>query len=106
MPSQLCPLSDEPAAYEISHRPYCKHFKCPTCTEFFIDASSEAHIAGLPEVTKTERRADLSKRARACPPDCVFLIRAPRNDELGGDGRSVARTTMIAECLSREPRDS
>jgi hypothetical protein len=106
MANQLCPLSDEPATYEISYRPYCKHFKCPTCTEFFIDASSEAHIAGLPEVTKTKWRADLSKRAQACPADRVFVIRAPRNDELGGDGHGVAKTTMIVECLSREPGGS
>lgn len=100
---QACPLCGEPATYEISNQPYCKHFTCRTCVGFYIDASSEKHIASLSEVTKSETRRKLSDKARACKADHVFVIRAPRSDELGGDGHSVARTTMIAECLSRDP---
>jgi hypothetical protein len=101
MTDQLCPLCDSPAIFEVSSGPHCKHFQCPVCASYFIDASSEKHIAGLPEVTKSEFRKKLSKGAMSCDADHVYVIRAPRNDELGGDGRSVARTQMIAEYLSR-----
>lgn len=100
--NQDCPLCDNPASYEISHEPYCKHFTCSVCTEFFIDASSEAHIVGLPGPTKVDRRKKLSAMAVACPDDHVFVIRKPRDDERGGSGHGVAKTEMISECLSRD----
>ena len=102
MTKQLCPLCDQEAYYETVHNHYGKRFTCPLCTEFFIDPSSEAHLSGLPEVTKTEMRNKLSKMAIACPSDHVFVIREPRNDERGGDGQRVARTQMIAQCLSND----
>jgi hypothetical protein len=102
MTKQQCPLCDAEAAYETVDAPYGKRFACPTCQEFFIDPSSESHIAGLPEVTKTEARKKLSESARASGPSRLFVIRQPRNDELGGDGHSIARTRMIAEWVSRD----
>jgi hypothetical protein len=102
MTNQLCPLCDSPATYEISHQPYCKHFTCPVCTEFFIDPSSERHLSGLVEVPKTEFRKKLSAAARASGPEQIFVIRAPRPDEIGGDGHGIARTNLIAEHISRE----
>ena len=103
MTNQPCPLCDSPATYEIAHQPYCKHFTCPVCAEFFIDASSERHLGGLVEVPKTEFRKKLSAAARATKPDQVFVIREPRPEERGGDGRGVARTNLIAEHLSQQP---
>lgn len=99
---QHCPLCDNAAStYETAHNPFGKLFACPSCTKFFIDSSSETHLFRLPEATKTEVRMKLSKMAKACQADKVFVIRQPRNDELGGDGHGVARTEMIAEYLSR-----
>ena len=98
---QTCPLCGKTATYKISHGPYCKHFTCQQCAEFFIDAHSESYIANLPEVTKSERRKKLSETAKACPANQVFVIREPRSDERRGDGHGVARTEMIAQCLSR-----
>lgn len=97
MKNQLCPLCDRPASHNISHDPYCKHFTCNECREFFIDASSETYLAGLVEVFKTELRAKLSAMSKACPSDCVFVLRVPRRDELRDDGHGVARTNMKAE---------
>lgn len=97
MKSQPCPLCDRPANHNISHDPNCKHFTCNECREFFVDEPSEKHLAGLAEIFKTELRAKLSAMAKACPSDCVFVLRVPRCDELGGDGHSVARTNMRAE---------
>lgn len=99
--SQNCPLCDTHAGYTISHEPYCKHFTCPVCEEFFIDATSERHLGGLVEVQKTEFRKKLSAAARSTRPDQVFVIREPRHEERGGDGRGVARCNLIAEHLSR-----
>lgn len=94
---QPCPLCDNAAAtYKITHEPFGKSFECPSCTKFFIDSSSEIHLSSLPEVTKTEMRTKLTKMAKASLPDDDLILRAPRNDELGGDGHGVARTTMVA----------
>lgn len=98
---QPCPLCDTPASYTMSHEPYCKHFTCPVCEEFFIDASSEQHLGGLVEVTKTEFRKKLSAAARGTRPDQVFVIREPQPKERGGNGHGVARCNLIAEHLRR-----
>jgi hypothetical protein len=100
--SQACPICDTKSTFEVVHQPYGKLFTCPNCTEFFIDVSSEKYLGHLPEVTRTDTRRKLQQNARACGPENVFVIRAPRNDELGGDGRGIAQTTMIAECITRE----
>jgi hypothetical protein len=99
---QTCPLCGNPAEYEMCHEPYCKHFTCPVCTEFFIDASSENHLGGLTEVFKTEFRQKLSDAARKTSPDQVFVIREPLPEERGGDGQSVARTNLVAKHLKRQ----
>lgn len=98
--SQDCPLCDKVATYEIVHDPFGKRFACPSCAEFFIDSSSERYLSKLPEVTKTETREKLRKIAESCPSDQLFVIREPRSDERGGDGHGVARTEMVAQCLS------
>ena len=99
----MCPLCDREAVYEKVHEPYGKRFTCKECTEFFIDQSSETHIAGLPEVAKTEHREKLKQKAKDCGPGGLLVIRAPRHDEVGGNGQTSARTTMIAECVSHKP---
>jgi len=96
---QDCPLCDTPAAYTISHNPYCKHFECSVCGRFFIDASSERHLGGLVEVPKTEFRKKLSAAARATLPNQVFVIREPLPEEREGDG--VAQTNLIAKHLNQ-----
>ena len=103
---QTCPLCDNAAAnYKITHTPFGKSFECPTCNRFFIDSSSENYLSSLPEVTKTERRAQLSKKAKACLDDDVFVIREPQSTELGGDGHGVARSAMISEYWKRDRDD-
>ena len=81
--------------------PYGKLFACPTCREFFIDSSSELYLSELPEVTKTEVRLKLSKSAKSSGDNRLFVIRQPNNNELGGDGHSVAKTRMIADWIER-----
>jgi hypothetical protein len=92
-----CPLCGSMATAEVVHNPYGKRIACPTCTEFFIDPSSERHIDSMPEVTKSECKAKLSKSAQDSGPKHLLVIREPTNDELGGDGHNVARTRMVAE---------
>lgn len=96
---QICPLCDTPATYTISHDPYCRHFTCPTCKEFFIDASSEKHLGGFVEVQKTEFRKKLSAAARATKPSEVFVIREPNPEERRGEGNGRT-TNLIAEHLT------
>lgn len=97
-----CPLCGQAATFKTVHRPYGKRVTCPSCGDFFIDPSSEARIEDMPEVTKTECRTKLQKMASECGENDLLVIRAPNNDELGGDGHSVARTRMIAEVVTRE----
>jgi uncharacterized protein (DUF169 family) len=97
-----CPLCDQAAEFETVDRPYGKRVTCPSCGDFFIDPSSQAHIDGMPEVTRTECRTKLRKMAGSCGEDDILVIRAPKSEELGGDGHSVARTKMIAEVIARE----
>ena len=98
--SQQCPLCDNAAAYETVHDPDGKRFQCSECSEFFIDRCSEAYIASLVEVTKTDIRDKLKAGAQKCRKPDIYVIRGPRKEELGGDGRSVARANMIAECVN------
>ena len=103
---QTCPLCDNAGAtYKITYAPFGKSFECPTCNRFFIDSSSENYLSSLPEVTKTERRAQLSKKAKACLDVDVFVIREPQSTELGGDGHGVARSAMISEYWKRDRDD-
>ena len=100
MAIQLCPLCQQDAVYEIVHKPYGKRFACPVCTEFFIDQSSEAHIASMPEVTKSEVRKRLSDSAKSSKPDQLFVIREPNRDEITGDGHGSAIEMMIADWVN------
>ena len=100
--TQACPLCDRDATCAVVHQPHGKRFACAACGTFFIDVSSEVHIAGLPEVFKTEYREKLQKKAKACATSGLLVMRKPRSDELGGDGYGIARTTMIAECVSHD----
>ena len=101
MTNQACPLCDTVATFKKTNDPYGKLFTCQTCREFFIDPSSEAHLAELPEVAKTEFRLSLSKSSKSGEANQLFIIREPRNDELGGDGHGIARTQLIAEWITR-----
>jgi len=100
MSKQLCPLCDSPATHSMSHDPECKHFTCPVCLEFFIDESSERYL-NLFGDTQTDLRSKLSAAARKTRSDRVFVIREPRPEERGGDGRSVARLGLISEYIRR-----
>lgn len=96
---QLCPLCDQSAEFEVVHEPYGKRFTCSSCTEFFIDSSTESRIRNFPEVTRTEFRERARKQARNAGVDHLFVLREPRSDELGGDGHGVARTTIVGELI-------
>lgn len=97
--NQLCPLCRTPATFTQSTK--SKHFKCPVCSEFFIDSFSEDYLAGLIEMPKTEFRKTLSTAACATLPGQVFVIRETLPEERGGDGNGVARNYLIATHLSR-----
>ena len=100
--NQLCPLCDRAATYRlVQHEPGGKLFTCPSCTEFFIDEHSEAHLAGLATGFREPHRKDLQRRAKACGPAGLFVMRAPREDEVHGSGHGIAREEMIAGCFSR-----
>lgn len=94
---QACPLCSRPAAYETVHDPYGKRFTCSTCTEFFIDGSTEQLIANMPAGAADEFRAKASKAAQRTPRGCLCIFREPIDTELGGDGRGVARATMVCK---------
>lgn len=87
--NQLCPLCGNPAAYEIFHNPYCKHFTCPTCIEFCIDEKSEVRLKTM----EAEFRVRHSNHAKGSNDSRLWVIRVPNNAELSRD-RS---TTMIGE---------
>lgn len=100
---QPCPLCDLDAPFDAVRDPDGKLFTCPNCGSFFIDAFSASHIAGLPEVFRSEHRQLLQARAKSCQVHGFFVLREPRADEVSGDGVGVARTTMRIECLNRTP---
>lgn len=91
--TQACPLCDSPATFTQSNQ--SKHFKCPVCNEFWIDPFSEDYLAEMVEVTRTERRAEMSKSASLKIPGHNFILRESSHEERGGSGHGVARTTMI-----------
>jgi len=101
--TQACPLCNAAAAYETVHNPYGKRFSCPTCGDVFIDLAMERYIAGIPEVARSEFKAKLSKSAQASGPNRFYVIREPKANEITGDGRGVARTSMITEWLPLRP---
>lgn len=102
---QACPLCGKPARYSRVSSPAGKHFHCATCTEFFIDETSERRIEAMPETTRSEFRASASQHAAEGGSDRLFVLRAPRRDEEGGDGHGVARATIIGEWVSRVSRE-
>ena len=100
---QQCPLCDRDAMYKIVQQPDGKLFTCAECGELFIDTSSEAYIAGMPDTRRAEQRTKLQREAKSCRPNSLFVMRAPRPDEIHGDGKNVARETMIWGCVSNGP---
>lgn len=101
MPTQTCPLCDQPASFREVSAPDGKMFECSACVEFFIDESSEEYLAHLQEVTRTEVRSKLQKSAKQSDSESLFVIRSPQPEERGGDGQRVARKMMTTEFVSR-----
>ncbi|WPG35336.1 hypothetical protein [Variovorax sp. EBFNA2] len=97
-----CPLCNRPASYVETQRPHRgKRFECVNCTHFFIDEVAEQVILNMVESTRSEARAKASKQAQASGPDRLYVMRAPKQNELGGDGHGVARSTMMSEWIPR-----
>lgn len=92
---QGCPLCGNPAAYEIFHQPYCKHFTCATCVEFCIDESSERHVKTIPH----EQRSKLSAKAKDAGPNHMLVMREPTDAEI--KAQPHPRLMMIAEAVIR-----
>lgn len=96
MTQQACPLCDAQATYRTVRGPEGKRFDCPTCIHFFIDAESEEFLADLPEVTRTEHRKRLSRKAQETLKGRLFVIRRPTTEEArtGIEGQTM---TLKAE---------
>lgn len=95
MNQQACPLCGGSATYSTVHSPEGKRFQCPACSSFFIDEGAEFHLAGLPEVTRTERRKQLSQMARETKKGRLLVIRTPTQEEArtGIEGQTMSLTT-------------
>lgn len=96
MTPATCPLCGRDASFIETHHPFrAKRFECGHCATFVIDASSEAYLANLPEVTYTERRRKLSDAARSAAPAGVLIIRAPLPGEVLPSNPLNGRNTLI-----------
>lgn len=100
--NQECPLCGGAASYRAVQEPDGKRFDCPVCTDFFIDATSEATLASFVEVTRTERRAALSALAKSSSPSKLLVIRKPRPEEVAHEGPGMARTNMVMDVVRRQ----
>lgn len=96
-----CPLCGGPASYRSVSEPDGKRFECPACTQFFIDSHTEQELASMGEFARSDFKRDASECARRSGPSRLYVLREPRPDELGGDGYSVARRTIVTEWLER-----
>jgi hypothetical protein len=92
--NQNCPLCNNPAKYEIFHDPYCKHFTCPSCVEFCIDAHSEHYLKTVPK----EFLSKLSARTKETKSNHMFVMREPNASEMKAQPKPML--TMIAETIS------
>lgn len=68
-----CPLCETSAVYRQGHT--YRHYTCPKCTDFYIDAVAEEGLAELVEVFRTEFRKKLSSAAKTKPSDTRYIIR-------------------------------
>lgn len=91
---EQCPLCGQQAKYEIFHDPYCKHFTCPTCMEFCIDAVAERHLKIVPQ----EFRSKLSAQSKVAGEDHMFVLREPHAAEM--KVQPSPALSMIAETIS------
>ncbi len=103
MNKQACPLCGGSAEFRWIASPEGKRFECPVCTRFFIDEHSEHEIASMVEVTRSEFKRAASKHAQQSGPNRLYVLREPRQEEFGGDGRSAAKCTIFTEWI--EARD-
>ena len=101
MNNQKCPLCDVTANFRLVYSPSGKIFSCKKCGEFFIDSASETYLLEIPEVTRTEVRNRLIELAKSSENERLLVIREPRNDEIHGDGRGVAKLRMLTEWKNR-----
>lgn len=92
--NQDCPLCGSAAVYEIFHGPYCKHFTCPSCVEFCIDAHSELHLKSVPQ----DFLSKLSAKTKTTKPDHMLVMREPNDAEM--KGQPSPKLFMIAETIS------
>ncbi len=100
MKNQTCPLCDSAATYGWTSRPDSgKIFNCPTCTRFFIDAESEQELLGVAEVARTEIRTKLSQQAQSTQRNHIYVIRAPKPDEVGGSGYGAPQPVISTEWI-------
>lgn len=68
-----CPLCDTNAVYRQGHT--YRHYTCPTCTDFYIDAVAEDGLKLLVEVFRTEFRKEISDLARTRASGLQCIIR-------------------------------
>jgi hypothetical protein len=89
--NQLCPLCRGAAQFEFYNDPRCKHFECPTCVEFCVDAYAERIVNNSP----AEAKAGWSERAKTAGPDRMFVLREPKPEEGCGPGTLVYETVSL-----------
>lgn len=97
MPNEPCPLCGNSASSARTLHPVVgKRFKCEVCSEFIIDEGSEQYLAGLPEVTYSERRKQLQQLALNAGSTHILVVREPLDSEQRGSAFTTSRTVMIA----------
>lgn len=92
--TQACPLCDTLATF-VQINQERKHFKCPTCSEFWIDEQVEPYVSGLP----LKHRSGLSSSAKGAATGETFVTRKPSDEEF--KAQSKPELMMITGLVSR-----
>lgn len=74
---QSCPLCGQPATYKIVGRLKAKHFTCPVCTDFCIDAKSERFMRN----NSAGDRQKNSAKTQSAAPGSMYFLREPTPEE-------------------------
>ncbi|RZL90765.1 MAG: hypothetical protein EOP82_14620 [Variovorax sp.] len=78
-----CPLCDAQATYIPVSSPVGKRFTCPTCKAFFMDHVSETEMGDMPEMFRSEFRAQGNADSQKSGPGETYVIRETRPGEGG-----------------------
>ena len=64
-----------------------------------VSGLSVGQLAGVAEVARTEIRTKLSQQAQSTQRNHIYVIRAPKPDEVGGSGYGAPQTVISTEWI-------